>query len=115
MASAESLSGNQKNVVANKANLLNYQTDSSDDSILIGGQGHASDSDSQGLEAGMARQKGQLESSRMQETWGQKKKDYYKDESGSGEDDSSDAEDIAKEAERLQKIRQHKLARQFAR
>ena len=56
---------NPLGVVANKANLLNYQTDSSDDSILIGGQGHADSSDSEGLEAGISKQKDQLESSRL--------------------------------------------------
>lgn len=82
-----------------RANVLNYESDSSEGS-----------DDEGSLSEQMEKQK---EAVRMNDAWGKNKKSYYKgkDESDSGQ--SSD-EDQALEAERLQKIRRQKLAKQFA-
>ncbi len=83
-----------------KDHILNYQSDSSDQS----------DGEESSLDAKMEKQKAAL---RMNDAWGKNKKSYYKNKEDSDEDESSD-EDQAIEAERLQKIRREKLARQFA-
>jgi hypothetical protein len=80
-----------------KDHILNYQSDSSDQS----------DGEESSLDAKMEKQKASL---RMNDAWGKNKKSYYKNKEDSDEDESSD-EDQAIEAERLQKIRREKLAR----
>ena len=85
-------------------NLLNYQTDSEDGSDV---EGMSDDDD---LAANLDKQR---KDSQMNEAWGKRKKNYYKDDSDSDEGSEDEAE-LANEALRLQAIRQKKLAKQMA-
>ena len=88
-------------IVVDKANVLNYASDSDSADSLVDGI------DDDELGANIAKQRDDLIAN---DTWGKKKKSYYKDAS-SEDDDSENEEDIEAEAERLKKIRDAKRMR----
>ena len=98
-ASGSDVKAKTKMPVVNKANVLNYASDSDSADSLVDGM-----DDSDELGKNIAKQREELIAN---DTWGQKKKSYYKDAS-SGDDDSENEEDIEAEAERLKKIRDAK-------
>lgn len=91
-------------------NLLNYESDDSDDESDEDGM-----SDGEQVLGNKALNKRKVDIKEEVETWGQKKKSYYQDRehAGSGSEDDDDDEDILAEATRLQKIREKKLAKKF--
>ena len=100
MDDSEDLQGEGAIRQANAENLLNYESDDSDD---------AGD-DSDDLGGHMQAQKEAAQ--RPNDTWGKNKKGYY--QASSEEDGSqSEEEDQLNEAKRLQEIRSKKLAKQF--
>ena len=113
---SQGLSTNQKPQVlreVNRANVLNYQSDSSDEDI----EGQDSDEMIPTLKKSHFKNEPKA-FDQTKNPWGVNKKSFYQSKGEADSDNSlssSEAEeDQLKEAERLAKIRREKLARQLA-
>ena len=98
-----------------KNNILNYRSDSSDydpEDDSDAGFNEPIANDVQAFNRAMNLKKSKHDSDEDKNLWGKKKTGYYAgDKSESGSEDSEAEEDQQKEAERLARIRAHKLAK----